>query len=117
MDAVVSSTLLGLVIFFVLSLFPCSSLLLHQARFRGHALEWAQSALEALDQPAAALPAPGVLGQPDHQFDGVVFHTQVVLQSVAGEAPDQLLQATCRVDWGDALGPHQLELGGYLAQH
>ena len=117
MEAVVSSALIGLVVFFVLSLFPSSSMLLHQARFRGHALEWAQSVLESLDQPAAALPAPGLLTPSDHKFDGVDFHSQVVLQSISGEAPDRLLQANCRVSWRDALGSHQLELGGYLAQH
>ena len=117
MEAVISSALLGLVLFFVLSLFPTSSLLLHQSRLRGHALELAQAALETLDQPAKSLPAPGNLAQPDQEFDGTVFHSQVVLQSVAGESPDQLLQATCRVDWRDLLGSHQLELGAYLAQH
>lgn len=117
MEAVVSSCLLGLVAFFALSLFPSSSLLLHQDRFRGHALEFAQSSLESLEQVARPLPPVGSKLQPDHEFDGVVFHSRICLQSVAGEAPEQLLQARCQVSWKDALGNHQLELGNYLAQH
>lgn len=117
METVISSCLLGLVAFFVLSLFPSSSLLLHQDRFRGHALEFAQASLEGLDQVARPLPPVGTKAQPDHEFEGVVFHSQISLQAVAGEAPEQLLQASCQVNWKDALGSHQLELGDYLAQH
>lgn len=117
MEAVVSSSLLGLVLFFVLSLFPCSSLLLHQGRFRGHALQQAQASLEGLDQAGKALPSPGTQNLPDSELDGVVFHSRLTLQAIAGEAPEELLQASCQVNWQDALGSHQLEAGCYLAQH
>ena len=116
MDAVISSSLLALVAFFVLSLLPSGSLLLHQARFRGHALQWAQSLLESLDRPTGSLPLPGQpLAAPTHPFDGVPFQAHLQVTPVAGEAPEKLVQASCTVAWSDALGQHQLTLGGYLA--
>jgi len=116
MDAVISSGLLALVAFFVLSLLPSGSLLLHQGRFRGHALQWAQSLLESLDRPGGALPVPGPpLAAPSHQFEGAPFQAHLQVSPVAGEAPDKLVQASCTVAWSDALGQHQLVLGGYLA--
>ena len=115
MEAVVSSTLLAIVVYFVINLLPAASLLLHQARFRGHALEWARSLLEELDRPAAALPASGLRMVADHTFEGVVFETQLRISALAGESVEQLVQSQCSVHWKDALGDHQVRLGGYLA--
>lgn len=114
MEAILSSSLLALVAFFVLTLLPTSSLLLHQGRFRGHAMQWAESVLENLEGPGRVLPAPGKLAVPDHQFDGVLFRTSVEICALAGEAPEKLVQASCTVQWSDALGRHQTIFGGYL---
>ncbi|ODT60667.1 hypothetical protein ABS71_17190 [bacterium SCN 62-11] len=110
MDAVLSSSLLALVAFFVLTLLPSSSILLHQGRYRGHALQFAQALLENLD-----FPAPGQLAAPPHQYEGIAFTAGIEITPVAGESPEQLLQAHCAVHWRDALGDHQLELASYLA--
>jgi len=115
MEAVVSSTLLAIVVFFVINLLPAASVLLHQARFRGHALEWSRSLLEELDRPAAPVPALGLRVVPDHTFEGVTFTTQLRLSALAGESADELIQTQCTVYWKDALGDHQVRLGGYLA--
>lgn len=114
MDAIVSSSLLALVAFFVLTLMPSSSILLHQARYRGHALQWAQSLLETLDHD---FPEPGRLAAPDQNYEGILFTAALEVIPLAGESPQKLLQATCKVHWRDGLGDHQLELASYLAAH
>lgn len=116
MDAIVSSSLLALVVFFVLTLLPTGSMLLHQARYRGHALQWAQSTLENLERPEGPLPPIGPRAVAEHNFAGIAYHTTLEVTALAGESPDQLVQASCTVRWRDGLGNHQFQLGGYLAR-
>lgn len=115
MDMVVSTALLSCVAFLILNLFPSASLLMHQARFRGYALEWSRSVLEEAAGQTGSLPAPGKQTLPERVYDGIVFHGELEISPLAGEAPDQIVQSQCRVSWTDALGKHEVSYGSYLA--
>lgn len=115
MDVVVSAALLSSVMFLVLNLFPSASLLMHQARFRGYALEWSRSVLEEAADQKSALPTVGRRQLPDRVYDGIVFHCEVEVSPLAGLAPDEIVENRCRIYWTDALGAHEVVFGSYLA--
>lgn len=112
MDVVVSSALLSGVAFVILNLFPSASVLMHQARFRGYALEWSRSMLEESPGP---LPAPGKQELPARVYDGVVFHGELEVSALAGESPEEIVVSRCRITWKDGLGDHEVVYGSYLA--
>lgn len=115
LDVVMASGLLFTVAYLVLNLFPAASLLFHQARTKGHALEIARSHLEEVKaEPFGRLQTERNRVLPNRTEDGVVFHVRVEVTPLADEKPDELLQARCLVNWQDALGNHDVSYGSYV---
>lgn len=119
-ETTVGGTLIALAVVVAISALPATTILTNRGRFRVHALELAQSALEQQRaRPWSSLPAPPAqvaLPKLTLEGTGTVFSPVLSVTEVSGYDPQTLRRLTVTVTWEERSALQQVQHESMVAR-